>query len=457
MTQCFFLFRLKRKFHFALLPFLIFCSSCASVPVLQPQINVLIVNNRFDEAFDLLNSKENAYGANNQLLYLLDKAYVLHMAGRYEESIKNFARAKQKFDDLYTQSISKLAATLIVNDYSAPYRGEDFEYVLTNIFQALNYAALGNISEALVEARDLDRKLKFLRDLFYDKKNAYKEDAFGEFLSGILYQASGSRQDLNDAFICYKKALAAYENSLKNNDYPSIPALLIENLLATAESLGFPEFAAYKLKFPFTLFTGLKDLEKKSQIYLVHYNGLSPIKHPVTIPIPLPDGFITQLSFPHYDTRPCDIIISQLSATSASGETFKADTILGSNIEKTAIQNLEARKFRVYATALGRPVFKYLLEKGLEKKVEERHGRGAGNAVKGVGSLYNIFSERADLRSWQTLPAQIRITRLILTPGTYKFSMNNLDNENAAIENVDLGEVNLKTGETKFIIYRTTR
>jgi len=152
-----------------------------------------------------------------------------------------------------------------------------------------------------------------------------------------------------------------------------------------------------------------------------------------------------------------DITASQLSATSTTGETLKSDTYLGSNIEKTALENLEARKFRVYAKALGRPVFKYLLEKGLESKVEERHGRGAGNAVKGVGSLYNIFSERADLRSWQTLPAQIRITRLILTPGAYKFSLNNLNEENTAIEAIDFGEMNLKAGETKFIIYRTTR
>lgn len=457
MTKHLFVAQQKHKNIFLLLCSFIFLSSCASVPTLQPQVNVLVVNNRFDQAFDLLNSKENAYGTNNQLLYLLDKAYVLQMAGRYEESIKHFAKAKQKFDDLYTQSLSKLALTLIINDYSAPYRGEDFEYVLMNIFQALNYATLGNIPEALVEARDMDRKLNFLRELYYDKKNAYKEDAFGEFLAGILYQASGSRQDLNDAFICYKKALLAYETDLKNNNTPYIPPLLIENLLATAESLGFPEFTSLRLKFPFGRFVSLKDLTDKAQIYLIQYNGLSPIKHPVTIPVPLPDGFVTQLSFPKYDTRPFDITTSQLVATASSGAQFKSDTLLGSNIEKTAIQDLETRKLRVYAKAIGRPIFKYLLEKSLEGKVEERHGRGAGYAVKGASSLYNVFSERADLRSWQTLPGQIRIARLVLEPGVYKFSVNNFDAGNIQIENDDLGEINLKAGEIKFIIYRTTR
>ena len=75
-----------------------------------------------------------------------------------------------------------------------------------NVYLALNFAAQGLPDEALVEARKVDLKLKeYARQ--YEGKNAYQEDAFARYLSGILYESTG---EINDAFIAYKKAYEAY-------------------------------------------------------------------------------------------------------------------------------------------------------------------------------------------------------------------------------------------------------
>ena len=124
-------------------------SSCAGVINVQPQVNGLAIAGRFDQALQVLDDPTK-YGKNNQLLFLLDKGLVLHMAGRYEESTSVFEEAKLKYDQLYTESISKISASWLWNDYALPYRGEDFERVMLNIFEAMNFAAVGDIEGALV-------------------------------------------------------------------------------------------------------------------------------------------------------------------------------------------------------------------------------------------------------------------------------------------------------------------
>ena len=139
-------FRVILSFAFLLS---LFFAGCASSPAIQPQINSLVVAERFDQALKILEQNKEGYGKNNELLFLLDEAMVLHLSGEFEKSIAAFAQAKEKFDVLYTRSLSRITASLIINDYTMPYRGEDFERVMINIFQALNYVMIGNIEEGV--------------------------------------------------------------------------------------------------------------------------------------------------------------------------------------------------------------------------------------------------------------------------------------------------------------------
>ena len=147
------------------------------------------------------------YGERNAVLYYLDRGLTLHLAGRYAESNAVLAQAEARIDTLYTKSITTGVSSLFTNDTLLPYEGEDFEKVQLNLIAALNYVYLGQLDEALVEARKVDLKLTAY-DNQYAAKPVYKEDAFARYLSGILYETRG---ELNDAFIAYRKALDAYE------------------------------------------------------------------------------------------------------------------------------------------------------------------------------------------------------------------------------------------------------
>lgn len=441
-----------------LLAFLVSCSATSKTVNLlsQPQVNALVVSGRFQEAAQVVQTQPSAYGPKNELLYLLDKAYVLQMAGLYPESIKVFEKAKQQLDELYTQSISNIATTWLINDNRAPYRGEYFEHTLINVLQSFNFAALDNVAEALVEMRDADRRLNVLHDIYrYNKSPVYREDAIARLWAGILYESRGDRQNINDAVIAYRNALKVYQDGFHSRTGVKIPQVLIENILAATQYLGFAEYAQLKAQFPNVQYSSIAERSQKAEVYLIHQNGLSPVKHPLNIPVPLPGGYASQLAFPTYDKRFYSITSSELVAASDKQDEIKTESELCANIEAIAAESLNDRKVQIYAKSALRPLGKYVAERAVENKVEENSGDGAASAVKGVSSIYNLFSEQADLRSWQTLPAQIRIARLVLEPGMYRFSARLLGYDNGHPDERLLGQIKLKAGDRKFFILRT--
>ncbi len=452
------IFPFFKNFRYVLLWILPFVISCSTASSLQPQINSLVIAGKFNQAVKILETHPEAYGANSELLYLLDRALVEHMARRYKESISLFEKAKQKFDELYTKSVTRIATSWIVNEYTSPYRGEDFERVLINIFQALNYAALGDIEEALVEARDVDSLLKAVnRQYPSNKSNVYREDAFARFLMGILYESALTHKDLNDAHISYTQAADIYERIYVPEYHLQIPQILKENILTTAQYMGKDEFEKYQDRYGPIPFLSLEEKSRAVEVYLIQYSGLAPLKFQDNIPIPLPEGYVTKMAFPKYHERYFDKADSQLVAQDSQGQLFTAPTEMGQDLSAIATKDLESRRLRIMAKAALRPMAKYALERQAQEKIEKEHGQTPSVWFQSAGNLYNVFSEQADLRSWQTLPAQIRMARVILRPGVYTFFVKNLDGQGGVLGQIHLGELELQAGEKRFFIIRTSQ
>jgi hypothetical protein len=420
--------------------------SCAASPMIQPQVNSLVVGKKYNEAIQILENNELSYGKQNKLLFLLDYALVLHIANRYEDSIKAFEKAKNLFDQYYTVSVSNEASTWLINDNLAPYRGEDFERAMINVFQAINYAALGNIEEALVEARDVDLVLtKINRQYKKNQKNTYKEDSFIRFFMGMLYEMEKTPQGYNDAFISYKKAINSYESDFKTNYKVDTPQVLKENFLSVAKEFDFKVYKKYKKKFSDVNFLSVKEKEGKAQVVVIHYFGFSPIKHQMDLPIPLPGGYLMKLAFPRYDKRKFLEKPSIVKIQSVLGSLEEKRLEKATDISAIAIESLKRRQKRVVAKAAVRTASKYFIERSIEKSINKKFTGDGANWFKYAASIYNITSEQADLRSWLALPGEIHITRFILDPGAYAVIMNK----------ANISNVTLKKGEVKIITYRS--
>ena len=417
----------------------------------------MVANGDYQNAYLLIEKNKEAYTKKNAILFYADKGTTAHYAARYQDSIESFLQAENRIETLFTTSVSKQIATFIINDNMAPYKGEDFESVMVNLFLALNYLQLGQIDEALVEARKVDVKLNLINSYYpEDKRNTYKEDAFVRFLMGILYEISGTQEDLNDAFISYKKAEEIYIKDYWENYKTPPPLSLKENILTMAGHLGAEEFNIYRRRYGCSDALTFSVKRQKGEVYFIHYNGKSPEKVEGAIVAPMPDGCVMKIAFPQYRLRPYHIRSSIITVTNLdTGEATKAATELGEHIAALAVKNLGNRRFRIAAKAIARATAKYIAIKEAKKSVQKDYGEGTGNFVGLLANIASIITERADLRYWKTLPAEIRIGRCIVDAGDYALDVSLLDNTGGLIRKLPLNKMSIKRGEKRFVFLRT--
>lgn len=382
------------------------------------------------QAAEYVEKAEKTYGNNQRLLYLLDAAQVNMLCGNYEKSNGYFHKAEELAEDLYTKSVTREAAAFLLNDYTRPYAGEDFERALINLFSAINYLMLNQYDEALVECRRLDANLLLYNDK-YEQKNVYKEDAFGRYLSAMIYEAVGNPQD---AFIDYYKAYNVFK--AYRRDYGTeIPPILVEDLMTAAAAAGRLD-EVKDIAPP----SGGPRPDGRAKVVFIHLNGGAPVKEEDKIILPFKEGPIT-LAFPRFVVeRPrCRQSGLLVSSSGEEGASLRAAAYMAEDVNAIAVKNLDDRKGRVVAKTLARAVVKQV---AIRKATDNEMGRVLLNVA-------NIFIERADTRSWRTLPGEIYISRAYVPEGTYEAYAEACGRKNS------VGTLNLKAGETRFLLYDT--
>jgi hypothetical protein len=350
---------------------------------------------------------------------------------------------------LFTTSISGEVGAFMVNDNTLPYRGEDFESVVINIYRALNYARLDDLEAALVEARKVDLKLTQInRQYAPEDRNAYREDAFARLLMGIFYEEEGTREDLNDAYISNRLALSIYQRSFAPDYGATAPEVLKRNLVTTATFMGPEELAQAREA------TGLEpgsldERRRAARLVLVHYAGRSPVKVENSLTTVV-DGNLLRVAFPGYRARSYLI--------HGSRARIDAETVVrleeGQPTGAIAMRNLADRRGRVAAKAIARAVTKYVANRRLQKNAQDQGG-GAGLLAFVLGNVYAVATEQADLRAWQTLPDKILIGSTFVAPGVHRVVVEYLTSGGGVVSTRDLGEMELAPGTVRFIILHT--
>jgi len=396
------------------------------------------------------------YGKRNRLLYELDRGMLSFAAGDYPDAIEAFTEAERLMEKLYTISLSNEATTWVINDNMAPYRGEDFESVMVNLFLALSYANLGQIEDALVEVRKIDSKLAAI-NLQYDEayKNAYQEDPFARLLMGILYEMGKTNTDLNDAYISYYLALKGYESEYSRYG-TAFPGVLAENALSLAEFMGEKQLQLVRQNFPHLQHPSLAERRELAEVYCLHFNGRAPVKMEEQIFLPLTGGYIAKVAFPRYQRILEQISKARLHASSLEDDReYQSEFALAEPIDSIAIENLENRQARILAKTTIRATAKFLAVKVGEAMMQTDEGFLPGLVIAGFGNLLAITSEQADLRSWRTLPAEILLSKLTIPPGSYRFWAECADNSGSPTKRLDLGKRELQAGDMVFLQFTT--
>jgi hypothetical protein len=423
------------------------------------QIVPLAERRAFGPAIDALLQGEKQFGDKDRLLYLMEGGLLSLYNEDYTTCRNVLSDAELLDEELYTKSITRQAATFVINDLVAPYRGEDYESVMLNLVLALAYLQEGSVEDALVEARRVDKKLEAINSQYAeDKKNIYKEDAFVRWLMGMLYEIDPTSANLNDAFISYRRALEIYENDYQRNYGTDTPLLLKQQYLSLAAWMGGDEFRRAKSRFTGVACLPQKDKKEISTLTFIHFNGKSPIKVEKSIASPLPDGQVVKVAFPEYLDRPFTIVSHEIRAVEVNGKMmFRARSELGEPVARIAHANLENREARIMAKAIARAAIKYAGSKSVAQEAEERYGRWGGFLAKALCSSFIVLSEKADLRCWHSLPNEILVTQLHIPPGTYDLMADCLNSKGRGVEQLCLGTVTTEPGETRFFAFCTTK
>lgn len=429
---------------FAALGFL-FALGCATGPK-YPALYSHLRAGDCKAATEHVEKQEKAYGANQRLLFLMDAGAVSLYCGQHEKSNGYLHEADRLAEDLWTKSITREGAAFLINDYTIPYSGEDFEKAFINMLSAVNYAVLGQYDEALVECRRLNGKLVEINEK-YEKKSVYKEDAFGRYLSGMLYEADsvGSLSNIDNAFIDYDRAFDAFRDYAAQYGTP-LPDVFLEDYFRIAEAAERLDEAKAKVGPRANLqWMSHRDARKRGKIVLIHMRGRAPVKEEDKVVLPAARGPIT-MAFPRYVVSRPGCRSSELVVKSSSAMK-NAESELVEDVAGIAVKNLDDRKGRVVAKTLARAVAKQVAIDAAARQAGDRHKR----ELTRLGlNILNIVIERADTRSWRTLPAEISLTRLYVAPGQYEVSA-----QTCGERRMFSGSTGVKAGETKFLLLVT--
>lgn len=355
-------------------------------------------------------ASQDNYGSNNRLLYLMDSGIINMQCGDAAKASDFFNKASYLGDELWTESISANALSMITNDYALPYSGEDFERVMLPLFSGLCYMKLDRYDEALVDFRKLDIILDDLNSR-YESKNIYKEDALARYLGAALYETAGKN---SDAFIDYYRAFSIYRDYQR--DYGlKIPDFAAQDLIASGRKTGRLDEVVKLMGEDYFRSVKTIDTKGKGRVIFINFAGSAPEKHDEKIILPSYVGPIT-IAFPVMrpvsgHCRPSGLVIKNPE------KTYTARFEVAENINAIAMKNLEDRRARYIAKALARATAKQVIIHQIGTQ-STRHDN-TRDLIKIFMNILNVALEQADTRSWRTLPGEILISRFYIPEGEY--------------------------------------
>jgi len=450
------------------------------------RVRLAFQEGRFDDA---LRQLDKATTEKSQLPYLFEHALIAHYASHFEESNRIFEQAEILVEELYTKSFLRESISLIASDNIRPYSGTRYERFLVHYYRILNYVYLNLQDDALVECRRAER----LRQYYVDEDPTYNfaGSAFLGYLSGIVYEWAG---DWNDAYIAYRWAETGYQRYGEPLGI-SLPTDIGHALVRLSRFLGFKqEVERYVLLYgePPQCPSG------SGELILIYESGFVPpkIEEELFFPVFKTDPFIHQkgadeneilefanivvhrqssdyeeaeleylmrLAIPAYISKRPDLIgvraevrctsgiqgrrgIDEISSLGQEWETFQARGVLVEDIEGSVFATFETdHKVILLRTAI-RSILKYLAFRGVD---------GEDGFVGGLVNFLNVASERADTRSWETLPNQIFIARMFVPAGVHNVTLSFLDVDGNWGRTKTFSNVDVRANRKAFLNYRS--
>ena len=375
----------------------------------------------------------------NKVLYQLEQGRLSYLANDWD-------RSQAAFDAVYQQvqlneakakiqiskGIEQLGA-VVSNDNVMTYQIPAYELGMMHSYQAMNYLYQHDLQGALVEIRRAnqvqEKALKQHQAELFSAANSSSEKSYADkdsdenepdwrrvnqayanmdkqigelkngfqnaytfYLSGLLYEAAGEE---NDAYIDYKRALEITPDN----------TFVQQDVLRLATRLGMTD-DLIELEQKFGRWQD-KKTQGDGQVIVLYEQGLVNDKQELALHLPVSihdDIRFYNVALPIYENtgvipQPLTLMFKDTSVTS---------------MEIVRLQSLAAKQLYDQLPGLILRQLSRLIAKEKIRSTLSRKGNDVGNIL---ANLYNVLSEKADTRSWLTLPDNAQILKAALSPG----------------------------------------
>ncbi|WP_020403156.1 COG3014 family protein [Gracilimonas tropica] len=396
--------------------FLFLLSGCAAYKLdsAQTQLRNSFASGDYESTAELIETldQNEIYKSKDQVLVNLEHGLVNHFAGNYESSSQYFTEAENEIDDLFTKSVTRAIQSFAVNDNALAYDGEDYEDIYLNVFKGLNYIHRDELESALVEIRrvsyklgQLDQKYNGLiealskadttstdKDKWKTGQTNVQNSAMGRYLSTILYAKTGKPDD----------ARIELENLYKA--YREQPSVYSFKMPGDGELRTLTEPDSYNILIQ--AFAGRAPIKKQNDIRFYFDETDTYLK----------------FSLPTLHTYHSRVRNIRVKVNNNPPK----ELYLVEEMDQVAKEVYKVKEPIIYARSLVRAVLKAGAAEGLKNRAA-KESDALGIAANILGKIAQETTEKADLRSWQTMPGKAYSTVLNLPPGTHQVEVQYLD------------------------------
>lgn len=326
------------------------------------------------------------------VFYNINLGFFDRLAENTEQSIVELEVAKNAMEEFSAISVSGVVSSSLINENIQKYNGTSVDRILVHELQALNYLAVGNLTNARVEVLQADVLMKSFK-----KKKEEPGLASTRMLGGMIFEFI---EEYDSALISYRKAL----NILDQNKSPP-PPLLVERMVVLTGRLGLrSERLALQNRFGIE-----RQNDSRQKLWIFDWAGFISVLRASKESYLAEDGLYYTISLPFYDEtwqkpQPADGVDSK-------GE--RIESALLENLDVRVREDLQSRRLVNIAKAIARTQAR----KALNAQSEESSNHQSLLNI--TAFLLDIF-DFADVRSWKTLPSEIRVMSLADEAGVYK-------------------------------------
>ncbi|MBF0449817.1 MAG: hypothetical protein HQK75_03870 [Candidatus Magnetomorum sp.] len=453
------------------------CVSNYKLP--SPSVNDLFERSSIRQSISLHDKNNNSYipGTYDNVLYYLDMGMLNHYAGNYRLSNDLLSKAEMAIETNFTKSLSQYTTSLLLDDRTLNYYGEDYEDIYLNVFKALNFFKLKNIDAAGVEIRRVNEKLAVLQDKysklihgFNHSKEAKKvkktmkarrinfhNSALSRYLSSLYYciekKYDDARIDIQHIYEAFHQQQRMYNFEIPEqimNQYEcfsnnSPEKCLIPTNNAQIHVIAFAGRAPEKKEKTYWIVT-----QKNSIIIAKNKNGSGRMD---VIPWPgIKSGYFFKFSVPYMSKRKNSVKRIVLIVDNQSVKLEKLE-----DMADIAVETFNQKKNLIYFKTFVRATLKGVVAATIKQLIEDKKFDKKTKKAKQLSFGESIWIElqkllvdaavqaieHADLRISSFFPAEAYSGTIFVQPGSHHIKIIYYNHQDKPLKENDLGYQNI--------------